>query len=246
MLIWKGWRVIAVRRLVARYNHNLAEASFENLLAAEMLKTDARQNLRLWVLEDESRMIGSNHLPECLRERMTQAAIAVVEDPFEIRLERLNEEYFLRMHHDFTHAYGDEQGWQEYCEYLHHGLSAIKRRLGLQRYNELTARLDAALTTQLTTGSTDGHLARLVPLLKEYYDPMYRYQLEKKSGKKLSFAVSGRKWRNGLRRSDGRYSETAIVVRTEWLHQNTDIKKTDMTVGFFYFFRPRLGGSGQK
>ena len=85
---------------------------------------------------------------------MTQAAIAVVEDPFEIRLERLNEEYFLRMHHDFTHAYGDEQGWQEYCEYLHHGLSAIKRRLGLQRYNELTARLDAALTTQLTTAST--------------------------------------------------------------------------------------------
>lgn len=102
------------------------------------------------------------------------------------------------MHHDFTHAYGDEQGWQEYCEYLHHGLSAIKRRLGLQRYNELAARLDAALTTQLTTGSTDGHLARLVPLLEEYYDPMYRYQLEKKA-EKLSFAVSGRKWRNGLR-----------------------------------------------
>lgn len=153
------------------------------MLAAEMLKTDAHQDLRLWVLEDESRMIGSNHLPECLRERMTQATIAVVEDPFEIRLERLNEEYFLRMHHDFTHAYGDEQGWQEYCEYLHHGLSAIKRRLGLQRYNELAARLDAALTTQLTTGSTDGHLAWLVPLLEEYYDPMYRYQLEKKAEK---------------------------------------------------------------
>ena len=43
--------------------------------------------------------------------------------------------------------------------------------------------LDAALTTQLTTGSTDGHLAWLVPLLKEYYDPMYRYQLEKKAEK---------------------------------------------------------------
>jgi IclR family transcriptional regulator, negative regulator of allantoin and glyoxylate utilization operons len=47
----------------------------------------------------------------------------------------------------------------------------------------------------------------------------------RKKLKKLSFAVSGRKWRNGLRRSDGRYSETAIVVRTKWLHQNTDIKK---------------------
>lgn len=161
----------------------LSQASFENLLAAEMLKTDARQELRLWVLEDESRMIGSNHLPECLRERMTQAAIAVVEDPFEIRLERLNEEYFLRMHHDFTHAYGDEQGWQEYCEYLHHGLSAIKRRLGLQRYNELAARLDTALTTQLTTGSTDGHLARWCRYLKNITTRCIAISLRKKAEK---------------------------------------------------------------
>ncbi len=29
----------------------------------------------------------------------------------------------------------------------------------------------------------DGHLAWLVPLLEEYYDPMYRYQLEKKAEK---------------------------------------------------------------
>lgn len=179
----------------------LSRASFENLLAAEMLKTGARQDLRLWVLEDESRMIGSNHLPECLRERMTQAAIAVVEDPFEIRLERLNEEYFLRMHHDFTHAYGDEQGWQEYCEYLHHGLSAIKRRLGLQRYNELAAQLDTALTTQLTTGSTDGHLAGWCRYLKNITTQCIAISLRKKR-KKLSFAVSGRKWRNGLRRGN--------------------------------------------
>lgn len=112
-----------------------------------MLKIDVRQNLRLWVLEDESRMIGSNYLSECLRERMIQAAIAVVEDSFEIRFERLNEEYFLRMYYDFIYAYGDEQGWQEYCEYLYYGFSAIKRRLGLQRYNELVVRLDVVLIT---------------------------------------------------------------------------------------------------
>ena len=164
-------------------NAQFSQATFENHLATALLQGAHEQDRVRWVLEDEGRMIGANHLPECLRERMTQAAIAVVEDPFEIRLERLNEEYFLRMHHDFTHAYGDEQGWQEYCEYLHHGLSAIKRRLGLQRYNELAAQLDTALTTQLTTGSTDGHLAWLVPLLEEYYDPMYRYQLEKKAEK---------------------------------------------------------------
>ncbi|MDA8477578.1 tRNA 2-selenouridine(34) synthase MnmH [Citrobacter sp. Awk 4] len=161
----------------------LSQASFENLLACELLKVDARQTPRLWVLEDEGRMIGSNHLPECLRERMAQAAIAVVDDPFELRLERLREEYFVRMHHDFTHAYGEERGWQEYSEYLHHGLSAIQRRLGLQRFKELTATLDGALAEQQSSGSTEGHFRWLIPLLEEYYDPMYRYQLEKKAEK---------------------------------------------------------------
>ncbi|MDM2994337.1 MULTISPECIES: tRNA 2-selenouridine(34) synthase MnmH [unclassified Citrobacter] len=161
----------------------LSQASFENQLAVEMLKTDARQELQMWVLEDEGRMIGANHLPECLRERMAQASIAVVDDPFELRLERLREEYFIRMHRDFTHTCGEEDGWQAYSDYLHHGLSAIQRRLGLQRFKELTVKLDAALTMQQASGSTDGHLAWLVPLLNEYYDPMYRYQLEKKAAK---------------------------------------------------------------
>ena len=156
----------------------LSQASFENLLAVTLLKKQATR----WVLEDEGRMIGANHLPECLRERMTQAAIAVIDDPFGRRLERLREEYFVRMHHDFTHAYGEEPGWQEYSNYLHHGLFAIQRRLGLQRFNELTARLDVALEAQRQTGSTEAHFSWLVPLLEEYYDPMYRYQLEKKAG----------------------------------------------------------------
>ncbi len=159
----------------------LSQASFENKLAVELLKINARQTLKRWVLEDEGRTIGANHLPECLRERMAQAPIAVVEDPFALRLERLREEYFIRMHHDFTHAYGDEAGWQAYSEYLHHGLFAIRRRLGLQRFAELTDTLDRALAEQLYSGSTDGHMAWLVPLLNEYYDPMYRYQLEKKA-----------------------------------------------------------------
>lgn len=157
----------------------LSQASFENLLAVTLLKTDAPR----WVLEDEGRMIGANHLPECLRDRMTQATIAVIDDPFERRLERLREEYFVRMHHDFTEAHGEERGWEEYSEYLHHGLFAIRRRLGLQRFAELTAKLDAALAEQRQNGNIDAHFSWLVPLLEEYYDPMYRYQLEKKAEK---------------------------------------------------------------
>lgn len=164
-------------------NAQFSQATFENHLATALLQGAHEQDRVRWVLEDEGRMIGANHLPECLRDRMAQSPIAVVEDPFELRIERLREEYFTRMHHDFFAAYGEEQGWQEYSAYLHHGLFAIRRRLGLQRFAELTATLDASLAEQRRSGSTEAHFAWLVPLLNEYYDPMYRYQLEKKADK---------------------------------------------------------------
>ncbi|POP46922.1 tRNA 2-selenouridine(34) synthase MnmH [Superficieibacter electus] len=165
------------------------QATFENHLAVALLKK-AQQDPVRWVLEDEGEMIGANHLPECLRLRMQKAPVVVVEDPFELRLERLREEYFTRMYHDFTRAYGEEPGWLAYSDYLHHGLFAIRRRLGLQRFAELTARLDIALASQQASGSTDAHFAWLVPLLEEYYDPMYRYQLEKKA-EKIVFRGNG-------------------------------------------------------
>lgn len=155
----------------------LSQASFENALAVALLQKAAPR----WVLEDEGRMIGSNHLPESLRERMTNAPIAVVEDPFDVRLDRLREEYFVQMWQAFLGAYGEMRGWQEYSDYLHQGLYAIRRRLGLQRFAELTALLESALIAQQRTGGTEAHDAWLAPLLNDYYDPMYRYQLEKKA-----------------------------------------------------------------
>jgi tRNA 2-selenouridine synthase len=157
----------------------LSQASFENALAVALLQKEASR----WILEDEGHMIGANHLPECLRDRMAQSMIAVVEDPFETRLERLREEYFTRMHHDFLQAFGEEKGWQEFSNYLHQGLFTIRRRLGLQRFAELSAKLDEALSEQQRSGSTEPHFRWLKPLLIEYYDPMYRYQLGKKADK---------------------------------------------------------------
>ena len=51
----------------------------------------------------------------------------------------------------------------------------------MERYTKLKLYLEQALIQQRETRISDGHLAWLVPLLQEYYDPMYRYQLEKKA-----------------------------------------------------------------
>ncbi|CAG9420444.1 tRNA 2-selenouridine synthase [Providencia alcalifaciens] len=155
-----------------------SQATFENHLAVSMLKKAPKHNR--WIVEDEGRAIGVNSLPDSLRRAMETATIAVVEDPFERRIERLKEEYFDRMTHDFLAAFGEEQGWIAYSEYLHHGLYAIRKRLGSQRAIELTKLLDEALIAQRQTEKTDVHFSWLTPLLHEYYDPMYRYQLSKK------------------------------------------------------------------
>lgn len=158
-----------------------AQATFENYLAVDMLKKSPYHSR--WVLEDEGRAIGANGLPESLRIQMATAYLVVVDDPFERRMARLKEEYFDRMTHDFIEAYGEEKGWQEYSDYLHHGLYAIRRRLGAQRAAELTQLLDNALAAQKINANTEVHFSWLSPLLKEYYDPMYRYQLSKKQDK---------------------------------------------------------------
>ncbi|EMH9785360.1 tRNA 2-selenouridine(34) synthase MnmH [Proteus mirabilis] len=158
-----------------------AQATFENYLAVDMLKKSPYHSR--WVLEDEGRAIGANGLPESLRIQMATAHLVVVDDPFERRMARLKEEYFDRMTHDFIEAYGEETGWQEYSDYLHHGLYAIRRRLGAQRAAELTQLLDNALAAQKISANTEVHFSWLSPLLKEYYDPMYRYQLSKKQDK---------------------------------------------------------------
>lgn len=158
-----------------------AQATFENYLAVDMLKKSPYHSR--WVLEDEGRAIGANGLPESLRIQMATAHLVVVDDPFERRMARLKEEYFDRMTHDFIEAYGEEKGWQEYSDYLHHGLYAIRRRLGAQRAAELTQLLDNALAVQKISANTEVHFSWLSPLLKEYYDPMYRYQLSKKQDK---------------------------------------------------------------
>lgn len=95
-------------------------------------------------------MIGSNHIPLCLYNAMQQAPVAVVEEPFEARLARLQEEYIDLMCVEYERAYGREAGWQAYAEYLHHGLFAIRRRLGLERYAELDGHLTRALQRQRT------------------------------------------------------------------------------------------------
>jgi tRNA 2-selenouridine synthase len=130
------------------------------------------------VLEDEGRMIGSNHLPECLRDRMAKPLS---------RWSKIRLTFVLS---------ACAKSISTICGRIFLPPTAKKRAGRVQRVSasrpvrhspppgaaafcEFTA-VDSALLEQQRSGSTEAHFSWLVPLLNDYYDPMYGYQLEKK------------------------------------------------------------------
>ncbi|WP_237465438.1 tRNA 2-selenouridine(34) synthase MnmH [Vibrio stylophorae] len=155
------------------------QINFENQLAIDALKINA-QGFRSFIVEDEGRNIGASHLPLSLYHKMEQAEIVVIDDPLGVRLGRLCQEYVVQMHQQYQQAFGEEAGWHHYCEYLQQSLFKTRRRLGLERYEQLSLALNQALKTQARTEQVDGHYAWLEPMVRDYYDPMYDYQLNQK------------------------------------------------------------------
>jgi|TARA_B110000090_G_scaffold131093_1_gene144488 tRNA 2-selenouridine synthase len=151
------------------------QINFENKLAEQYITGNYSFDHPL-ILEDEGRLIGSVHLPESLRLAMALAPIVVIEESLEYRLEQIYQEYIIKMSDAYQSTYGVEQGFILFSEYLAQGLFKIRKRLGTERYIQLTKIQGEALTQQ-GKGQTHYHLDWLKPLLNEYYDPMYQYQL---------------------------------------------------------------------
>jgi tRNA 2-selenouridine synthase len=156
-----------------------SQINFENKLAEQYILGDYSLADTL-ILEDEGRLIGSVHLPESLRQAMALAPVVVIEESLDYRLEQIYQEYIIKMTVQFEATYGPELGFRGFSQYLEHGLFKVRKRLGTERYGQLKNIQSNALTHQ-KKGLFHYHLDWLKPLLCEYYDPMYQYQLGQKS-----------------------------------------------------------------
>ena len=158
---------------------------FENRLAIDVLKKRANGHQQ-FVLEDESRTVGSCALPLPLYQRMQNAPMVWLEDSLESRVERILRDYVVELNAEFIDKNG-EHGFALFSRRLLDSLSNIQRRLGGERYQRLQAVMEAALGEQASCGSVDLHRVWIEALLREYYDPMYAFQREKK-GARIAFA----------------------------------------------------------
>lgn len=154
-----------------------AQIDFENRVAVDILKADANKPL---YVEDESRLIGKLNLPVPLFEHMNRAPLILLEDTISNRVNRIHQEYVMERWQAYQRVNGDDDTAHALlAEYLNGALDAIQKRLGGARHKELKRILNEALVKQ-RTGNFELHKQWIKHLLREYYDPMYSYQLDKK------------------------------------------------------------------
>jgi tRNA 2-selenouridine synthase len=163
-----------------------AQISFENALAIDILKKRA-QGIEQFVLEDEGRVVGSRAIPLELFRGMQHYPMVWLEEPFELRVERILKDYVTDLCAEFVEANGEETGFSVFADRLRGSLSSILKRLGGERYQRLAALMDDALAVQEESGAVDLHRAWITGLLSEYYDPMYAFQRDSK-GARIEFA----------------------------------------------------------
>jgi tRNA 2-selenouridine synthase len=159
-----------------------SQIDFENALAVALLKHSHAMPDMPVLLEDESRLIGRLAVPEVIRQSTVQAPLVVIEMDLEARVEHTYSNYILGNLLDWQSQDGEAQGFQHFADELQQNLATLQRRLGGYRFTQLASQMDSALLVH-HRGNPDSHRVWIRTLLKDYYDPMYAYQLGQKSGR---------------------------------------------------------------
>lgn len=156
------------------------QIDFENAFSIALMKLVSQGN-PYFAVEDESRNIGSRHIPPVFYKRLETAPLVLLEASDEERVDITLQEYV----HDALAAFQQETdaqtGFRAWADYLQTSLDRIRKRLGGERHQRVSRMLQNAIEQHARHGDTTGHRSWIAYLLHEYYDGMYSYQLEKKN-----------------------------------------------------------------
>src|SRR5690606_30745052 len=106
-----------------------SQIDFENSLSIDILKKRAAHR-DLFIVEDESLLIGSCSLPIELHQGMQGYPLVWLEDSMDNRIERILGDYVIDLCAEFVALHGDEDGFRLFAQRLRQSLDRIARRLG--------------------------------------------------------------------------------------------------------------------
>ncbi len=156
---------------------------FENALAVEYLKLATDSSERSVVLEDEARMIGRVSLPQVLRNRLGSSPIALLDVPFEERVQNVLEDYVIDLSADYQQRDGQDEGLKSFYAHHENAVQRVQKRLGGDNTKQALRLLENAHLKMNDSGDDTGFRHYIAFLLQRYYDPMYDYQISHKQSR---------------------------------------------------------------
>jgi tRNA 2-selenouridine synthase len=160
-----------------------SQIDFENALSIKMLKHRHEHSLPVF-MEDEGRLIGQLAITPEMRKAMTeQYPIALLNTPMEERVAIGVQDYITDLMPHYQAQHGG-QAHDIFSEKILFNLSRIQKRLGGELHKALHDQFSLALKA-FESGDDSGFYEPIETLLRQYYDPMYDYQLNKREGRVL-------------------------------------------------------------
>ncbi len=152
---------------------------FENAVSVEMMKLVDKGATRIF-LEDEARLIGRVCLPESLLLAMQRSSIIILECDMQSRIRNCFDDYVPDLLSRYVRLSGEQKGFSVYRQHHMGSLERIQKRFGGENYQQARGLLENALNMHEHHDDTSGYSLFIEMLLRDYYDPMYDYQLNKK------------------------------------------------------------------
>ena len=152
---------------------------WENRVAIEFIKHRDRFAGRSLFVEDEGRRIGRIHMPDSLFSALLKAPRAILQVDTETRINIISEDYILHSWPDYERAY-DDAAEQKFSFFVLDNLARIQKRLGAEQYQQVRQCFEFALQEFYRDGNVSEFHDGIKILLEQYYDPMYRYQIQHK------------------------------------------------------------------
>ncbi len=162
-----------------------SQIDFENALAIELLKRQ-QPGAHGIVLEDEGRLIGRIQIPVPVKRAMDNAPVVVLQEQTGDRVARIHRDYILGQFAELQ-QHDPVSALDLLAAQLLTATDGIRKRLGGTRHTAVRAAVEDALAHH-RCGDLDQHRIWIEMLLRDYYDPMYAYQL---AGKKDRIVFQG-------------------------------------------------------
>ncbi len=153
---------------------------FENRLSISMLNLCHASHAPIFV-EGEGRLIGRVCLPESFWKKMAASPCVVLESSLQERIQIAVQDYVVDILQRLKQNLNFDEAFEQLAERHYISLYNIRKRLGGDRYKKAYQLLESALSIHRNHGNLSKYEPFIKLLLTEYYDPMYDYQLQKRS-----------------------------------------------------------------